>query len=395
MKNKIIIITFFVCFMVVNIISQENISTSIPHEATLDHSKQFWIDSKNVGDKFLIKIYLPESYFRSDKQDYPVIYTTDGDRLFGLASFLVFYQLYREDIDVILVSVGYGSMELNDEKRSRDYAPFPDDEGRIGSEIYLSFLKEELFSKLETEYRIDSSKRTLVGWSRGAMFALDVMFKQPELFKNYVVMSPRIKYPKWSAAKLEEEYFSKRSDLPIRLYCSMGKDDERFSLFPEFVQTIEKRDYDKLKFQWNVFEDKDHDALALSEGLGRALNFIFIREGIDKVLLEIINQQGIENAVEEYNRLLKEEPDGYNFDENKLNILGYQLLSSQKIKEAIEIFKLNVGTYPNSFNVYDSLGEAYMISGNKEPAIENYKKSLELNPGNTNAGNVIKKMKEE
>ena len=65
----------------------------------------------------------------------------------------------------------------------------------------------------------------------------------------------------------------------------------------------------------------------------------------------------------------------------------------KKIKEAIEIFKLNVKAYPDSWNVYDSLGEAYMVSGDKKRAIKNYKKSVNLNPENKNAIEIIKRLK--
>lgn len=58
------------------------------------------------------------------------------------------------------------------------------------------------------------------------------------------------------------------------------------------------------------------------------------------------------------------------------------------------MFKLNVALFPDSFNVYDSLGEAYMVAGERELAIKNYKKSLELNPNNTNAAKMLKKIKE-
>jgi tetratricopeptide (TPR) repeat protein len=63
----------------------------------------------------------------------------------------------------------------------------------------------------------------------------------------------------------------------------------------------------------------------------------------------------------------------------------------KKFREAIEIFKLSVEAYPQSYNAYDSLGEAYMDNGDKELAIKNYQKSLELNPGNANG---VKKLKE-
>ena len=76
-----------------------------------------------------------------------------------------------------------------------------------------------------------------------------------------------------------------------------------------------------------------------------------------------------------------------------MNILGYQYLQSDKMEEAIELFKLNVLAYPESANTYDSLGEAYMINGDKELAIQNYKKSLELNPDNQNAVQKLKQLK--
>jgi Flp pilus assembly protein TadD len=59
---------------------------------------------------------------------------------------------------------------------------------------------------------------------------------------------------------------------------------------------------------------------------------------------------------------------------------------------AIDIFRLNVEQFPQDANVYDSLGEAYLKQGDKPHAIENYKKSLELNPQNDNARDVLAKL---
>jgi tetratricopeptide (TPR) repeat protein len=71
--------------------------------------------------------------------------------------------------------------------------------------------------------------------------------------------------------------------------------------------------------------------------------------------------------------------------ENLLNAVGYALLNDDKTAEAIEAFRLNVEMYPSSSNAYDSLGEGYMVSGDRVKAIENYEKSLELNADNANA----------
>ena len=67
----------------------------------------------------------------------------------------------------------------------------------------------------------------------------------------------------------------------------------------------------------------------------------------------------------------------------------------ERLEDAIEIFKLNAEAYPESSNVYDSLGEAYMMNGNTDMAIANYEKSLELNPDNTNAVEKLKELKNE
>ena len=72
---------------------------------------------------------------------------------------------------------------------------------------------------------------------------------------------------------------------------------------------------------------------------------------------------------------------------------GYEQLSQNKYDEAIGIFTMNCIANPNSFNAYDSLAEAYMNKGDKILAIKNYEKSLQLDPTNENAKDMIKKLK--
>ena len=68
-------------------------------------------------------------------------------------------------------------------------------------------------------------------------------------------------------------------------------------------------------------------------------------------------------------------------------------MGQNKLADAIRIFQLNVALYPRSWNVYDSLGEAYMNQGDKELAIQNYEKSLELNPQNEKGAATLQKLK--
>lgn len=84
----------------------------------------------------------------------------------------------------------------------------------------------------------------------------------------------------------------------------------------------------------------------------------------------------------------------YALDEGEINALGYELLREGKTQPAFAIFNLNVELFPNSDNVYDSRGEAYMTAGNKEAAIQDYKKSVELNPRNANGFDKLKELGE-
>jgi tetratricopeptide (TPR) repeat protein len=84
----------------------------------------------------------------------------------------------------------------------------------------------------------------------------------------------------------------------------------------------------------------------------------------------------------------------YAVAESKTNAYGYRLLAAKRFDEAIGIFKANADRFPNSANAFDSLAEAYMLSGQKEPAIKFYEKSLELNPNNDNAVEMLKKLKQ-
>jgi hypothetical protein len=116
------------------------------------------------------------------------------------------------------------------------------------------------------------------------------------------------------------------------------------------------------------------------------------RRSIDETLSATIASSGIEQAVTQYHNLKTTQPTLYNFDEDQLNTLGYQLIERKKVKEAIRVLQLNVEAYPQSSNVYDSLGEAYMDAGDKLLAIANYQKSLELNPKNVGAVKMLRKL---
>jgi CubicO group peptidase (beta-lactamase class C family) len=114
---------------------------------------------------------------------------------------------------------------------------------------------------------------------------------------------------------------------------------------------------------------------------------------VDELMKTLATADG-KQAVARYRELKAKAPDQYDFRENELNRLGYTLLQGGRVADAIDIFQLNVEAYPESFNVYDSLGEAYAAHGDRELAIKNYRKSLELNPKNTNGAEAIKRLEQ-
>ncbi len=128
---------------------------------------------------------------------------------------------------------------------------------------------------------------------------------------------------------------------------------------------------------------------AMSEGIIRILYgkpYTPPKKSIAKAIYDVVVEKGAEEAVKQYHELQKNKKNEYNFQPVELNRLAYDLLYRKKmVKEAIEIFKLNLEVYSKYANGYDSLGEAYMVNGDKKLAIKYYARSLEMDPNNTNA----------
>jgi len=116
---------------------------------------------------------------------------------------------------------------------------------------------------------------------------------------------------------------------------------------------------------------------------------------ITDVLVETMANNGVEAAIAQYHDLKRDAQDEYIINESSLNVLGYALLDQGRSEEALRILKLNVEEYPASSNVYDSMGEAYYKTGDLDSAVINYAKSLELNPHNSNAIQMLQKIASE
>ena len=113
-------------------------------------------------------------------------------------------------------------------------------------------------------------------------------------------------------------------------------------------------------------------------------------EALDKDQKNEVLLKALDNAIE-----LSIETKVNNRSEHDLNELGYSFLGNEKLDQALEVFKLTTVLFPDSFNAYDSYGEALLKSNRKEEAIEMYEKSIELNPENENGKKVLLELKQK
>jgi glyoxylase-like metal-dependent hydrolase (beta-lactamase superfamily II)/Tol biopolymer transport system component len=114
------------------------------------------------------------------------------------------------------------------------------------------------------------------------------------------------------------------------------------------------------------------------------------------IIEEILTDRGLEGLEEAERKFqeLKSEPDKYLISEREFNSLGYRLLQQNKLPHAVAVFRMNVESFPQSGNVYDSLAEAYLLLGDKDKTIRYYKKSLDHDPQNENARSRLERMDE-
>ncbi len=108
------------------------------------------------------------------------------------------------------------------------------------------------------------------------------------------------------------------------------------------------------------------------------------RQNAAEIIEQTINEDGIEAAQSRFESILKDSGQ-YLLLEAEFNALGYKFVRQRKFQEAIAVLDMNVKAFPGSWNVYDSLGEILGWTGDSNLAIENFEKSLELNPANENA----------
>lgn len=139
-----------------------------------------------------------------------------------------------------------------------------------------------------------------------------------------------------------------------------------------------------------IFDTNDPKAINMMlKGKYKFRKTAEIKPSIARHLLNRIDSLGMDNIEDVYWDLRKNQFEKYDFSEWRLNALGYYFINQKDLEKAQIILKLNTEAFPDAFNTYDSYGEVLLMQGAKEEGIENYKKSIALNPGNEHAIKIL------
>ena len=303
MKNTRVLlwlVVMVILFPGTSLFSQEGAIDSDYPALSLDRTEVRSFHSDISGLDYELWISLPVSYFTREGDKYPVIYTLDPYRAFAIMKGLTDVLSFPTPIieEVIIVGVGYGGEGRAEVMnwalgRTRDYTPVysPDveelyktrlaDSGAPdvdvqtgGAPLFLEFLGEELIPFIESNYRTDSQKRMLTGYSMGGLFGAFVLFHQPELFSKYFLGSPSLHFSNRISFEYENSYASQHSDLKAEILFTAGALEERTSEnVLEMEKLLSSRNYENLQMDVAIFEGENH-ASCYPGAISRALTVL-------------------------------------------------------------------------------------------------------------------------
>ncbi|WP_299209359.1 alpha/beta hydrolase-fold protein [uncultured Dokdonia sp.] len=200
----------------------ETIATLKTVPFTIGETRTFY--SSELEENRTINVYLPLSYDKKKEASYPVIYLLDGSKdedfihIAGIVQFGNFPW-----IDMLPESIVIGISNV-DRKRdftypttnTKDKEDFPT---TGGSAAFISFLEKELQSYVANTYRV-TEERTLIGQSLGGLLATEILWKQPTLFSNYIIVSPSLWWDDNSLLPKERAPITS----PTKVYVAVGKE---------------------------------------------------------------------------------------------------------------------------------------------------------------------------
>ncbi len=330
---------------------------------------QHVIRSQVLGEDRTILVRLPQGYERSTDK-YPAAYMLDAHSpQNAMMAGIVEQQVWGGVIpDMIVVG-------LQNTNRLRDMTPTATDRaGSGGAQKFLQFIETEVIPFIDKNYRTESY-RIIAGHSLAGLFVVHSFVERPALFNAFIAASPVLHWDndhviKQAAAVLKQDKEWKR-----HMFIGIGDEPDYIGGFTRFRELMKRSKARGLDYEFKEFKDENHSSVVLPA------YYAGLRMVFDGWRLK---QAGSVSDVESHYRKLSGRF-GYLIQppENMLNQLGYLFLAAERLDEAVSAFQKNVGYYPHSANVYDSLGEAYERSGRLKLARDNYEKAYSLADKNT------------
>jgi hypothetical protein len=354
------------------------------------------VNSKILNEQREIWVYVPKSASDTtySKQRYPVVYLLDGDSHFSTVVGMI-QQLSSVYACPEMIIVG-----ILNTNRMRDFTPTHSNSSQFidwvdsitvknsgGGENFFSFLEKELIPHIDSLYPT-APYRMLIGHSAGGLAVINILIHHTNLFKAYVAIDPIIYWDNQRLLKETKKALATNTYSGVSLFLGIAntmkagidtiKVKKDTSKSTEQIRSVlELRNYlngnkqNQLRFAYKYYNTDNHTSVPLIAEYD-ALRFIFDCYHFDYFSDDYKN---LENLYQNISKRF-----GYKVKppESIVNSLAYTFLYFKHFDEAIYLFKLNVTNYPDSWNVYDSLGDYYDVKGDKANAIDSYKKALSI-----------------
>lgn len=324
-------------------------------------------ESEVLNEERQIMVYLPTGYHQT-KTKYPVLYLLDGRAHFQHAASTVQF-LSRNGRMPQMIVVAIVNVD-----RTRDFTPTATERRPKsgGAQKFIKFMKNELFPMIEKNYRT-VPYRLLEGHSLGGMFCLHALFEHPEMFQAHFAMSPYIMWDENYV--LNESLKELQQPLTFKnfIYITLGNEPNYVEPLGKFTNELETKKPSGLEWHYEVMENDNHGTVPL-KSLYNGLETLYK----DWQIKAAVADQGIVSIQNHYNKLSDKYGYKVEMPENVLNNMGYRAMGQDKTDLAIEYFLHNVKLYPESANVYDSLGEGYEAAGKLDLAKENYEMAIKI-----------------
>ena len=232
-----------------------------------------------AGQEYELHVFLPGNYKSSTKK-YPVVYLMDSQWDFPLVKCIYGEHYYDGFIpEMIIVGVTWGSTNPNpDSLRARDYTPTKIAQLKQsgGADKFLSFMKDELFPFIESNYKADPANRSLMGCSLGGLITLYAFFTHTDMFNGYAAASPALGWDGEVLYKYEKEFAEKKLSRPIRVYMTIGDVERNRPVYEKMANYFISKNYPNTSIRSKILENTGHSGTK-GETFARGLQYIFER----------------------------------------------------------------------------------------------------------------------